>query len=69
MTNIENLNRITGENDTPEESALKSLLAKIYEDYENEDFKNNYDKYLAWYHGMLDWLKSEFSPMNTKEVS
>ena len=59
MTNNEVLNAITGEKETPEESAVKSLLAKIYEDYEKDDFKNNYDAYLNWYHGMLDWLKSE----------
>lgn len=59
MTNHEVLSAITGEEKTPEESAVESLLAKIQEDIENDDFKYNFDTYMTWYHGFLDWLKSE----------
>ena len=59
MTNNETFNSITGENDSPEEAAVKGLLAKIHEDYENDDFDTNYGVYLDWYHAFLDWLKSE----------
>ena len=59
MTNNEAFNSLTGENDTPEETAVKGLLAKIHDDYENDDFNTNYGVYLAWYHAYLEWLKSE----------
>ena len=68
MTNHEFLCAITGEKETPEKSAVKSLLAKIQEDYENDVFKDNYNVYLSWYQGFLDWLKSEKEENNERST-
>ena len=59
MTNNEKLNQIMNENDIPEDSAVKSLLAQMLDDYHSGDFVNNYPTYFSWYKGLLNWLNSE----------
>ena len=59
MTNNEKLNQELNENDTPTDSAVKSLLGQIYDDFQNGYFANNYPTYFTWYKGMLKWLNSE----------
>ena len=61
MTNNEKLNQVTHTHDTPEESAVKSLLTMIYDDVQNGDFIDNYGSYLLFYRGHLEWLKAEVS--------
>lgn len=59
MTNNEKLNYVLNINDTPEDSAVKSLLVQISDDYHNGDFVDNYPTYYSWYKGLLTWLKTE----------
>ena len=45
MTNHEKLESITGHDEPVQEEAVKMLLARIWDDYENEEFETNFDKY------------------------
>ena len=65
MTHIEKINAIMGKQETPEEAAVKSLLCKIQDDYDNETYEENSGGYLLWYHALLEWLKSEVKDEST----
>ena len=58
MTNHEKLESITGHDEPVQEEAVKMLLARIWDDYENEEFETNFDKYFDLYKGMHAWLNS-----------
>lgn len=61
MTNHENLSNITGIHESIEDASVKSLLAKIWDDYERGVFEDNYDSYLRYYHAYKRWLGMEKS--------
>lgn len=68
MTNNEHLNGITRENDTPEISSVKMILAQIDNDIENGLYGVNRDTYLGRYKAQKEWLESEVEIPRKKEV-
>lgn len=64
MTNHENLSNITGINESVEDASVKSLLAKIWDDYERGVFEDRYDYYLEYYNEFKKWLESEVRRFN-----
>lgn len=59
MTNHEKLSHISQSADSIDVSAVKSLLARIQEDYEKGLFEQNSGQYLSFYKSMKEWLESE----------
>lgn len=58
-TNHEKLSHIFDSTDSVDVAAVKSLLAKIQDDYEKGVFEQNSGQYLAFYRSMKEWLESE----------
>lgn len=59
MTNLENLNSITGESDNSEIASVKMLLAAIDEDCEKGRYVMNRSTYLKRYIAQKEWLETE----------
>lgn len=59
MTNHEKMSSLIDCKDPIDVTAVKMLLARIWDDYERELFESNYGQYLHLYKGMKDWLNSE----------
>ena len=58
-TNHEKLSHIFDSTDSVDVTAVKSLLAKIQDDYEKGMFEQNSGQYLTFYWSMKEWLESE----------
>ena len=58
-TNHEKLSHIFDSTDSVDVAAVKSLLAKIQDDYEKGVFEQNSGQYLTFYRSMKEWLESE----------
>lgn len=58
-TNHEKISHIFGDTDSVEVEAVKSLIARIQEDYEKGLFEQNSGQYLSFYKSMKEWLESE----------
>lgn len=59
MTNLENLNNITGGSDNAEICSVKMLLAQIDEDIGRGRYEVNRDTYLKRYKAQKEWLEIE----------